>query len=95
MERGKFIVLDGMDNSGKSTQMNLLSNYIFSKDKTSQVFRTREPTRNSLWGRMLLDVVLRSNTNPREDRNFITYLFLKDREKHITEIKEQLKKVIM
>lgn len=42
--RGKFIVLDGIDGSGKSTQMELLSKY-FIKHKLD-IYITREPTRD-------------------------------------------------
>lgn len=43
MERGKFIVLEGIDGSGTTTQAALLVNYLFKKEG-KHVFLTREPT---------------------------------------------------
>ncbi len=40
--KGKFIVFEGCDGSGKSTQLKLLANYLESKGE--EVFLTREPT---------------------------------------------------
>ena len=43
MINGKFIVFEGCEGSGKSTQLKLLSNYL--KLKNIPVFRTKEPGR--------------------------------------------------
>ncbi len=40
--KGKFIVFEGCDGSGKSTQLKLLANYLESKGE--EVYLTREPT---------------------------------------------------
>ncbi len=42
MERGKFIVFEGTDGCGKSTQMKLLGKYLSAKGK--EVYLTHEPT---------------------------------------------------
>ena len=42
MNKGKFIVFEGIDASGKSTQMRMLENYL--KEKGVPVYLTREPT---------------------------------------------------
>ena len=46
--RGKFIVLDGLDGSGKSTQVELLAAYL--KNKKKKVHLTSEPTRYLIGG---------------------------------------------
>jgi dTMP kinase len=42
MNKGKFIVFEGIDASGKSTQMRMLESYL--KEKGVPVYMTREPT---------------------------------------------------
>lgn len=41
MEKGLFVVIEGMDNSGKTTQVNLLKQYL--EERRIPVFPTREP----------------------------------------------------
>ena len=41
--KGKFIVIDGLDGSGKGTQVKLIANYFFDSDKKNHIFLTREP----------------------------------------------------
>lgn len=43
MEKGKFIVLEGINGCGKGTQMSYLQEYIYNLDKSKLVFLTREP----------------------------------------------------
>lgn len=42
MNKGKFIVFEGIDGSGKSTQIKLLTQYL--KEKGVSLYTTREPT---------------------------------------------------
>lgn len=42
MNKGKFIVFEGIDGSGKSTQIKLLTQYL--KEKGVNLYTTREPT---------------------------------------------------
>lgn len=37
MEIGKFIVLEGIDGSGTTTEAKLLANYLFEKDKKNRI----------------------------------------------------------
>src|SRR3989344_6320358 len=90
MQKGKFIVLEGIDKSGTTTQTQLLGSYLLDKSKSYSVFLTREPTMDTLEGRMLRDVIFKSNTDPYEDRNLITYMFLKDRIYHNEVINKHL-----
>ncbi|MBR7186003.1 MAG: dTMP kinase [Clostridia bacterium] len=77
MERGKFIVFEGTDGSGKSTQIKLLGKYLSSKGV--EVYLTREPT-DSPFG-----ALLRSCLTGRvdADERAIAALFAADRLDHI------------
>ena len=48
MKKGKFIVFEGLDGSGQSTQIKLLENYL--KNKNYKVHITAEPTNNIIGG---------------------------------------------
>lgn len=78
MERkGKFIVFEGTDGSGKSTQMKLLGKYL--EEKGEECFLTHEPT-DSPFGELL-----RACMSGRVDSNehTIAALFAADRLDHI------------
>ncbi|MBQ5357515.1 MAG: hypothetical protein IIU57_04730, partial [Oscillospiraceae bacterium] len=47
-KRGLFIVIEGVDGSGKTTQANLLAEYLRSKGRT--IHHTAEPTATGLGG---------------------------------------------
>lgn len=48
MKKGKFIVFEGLDGSGQSTQIDLLAKYI--KSKKRKIHLTAEPTNNIIGG---------------------------------------------
>ena len=48
MEKGKFIVFEGIDGSGKGTQINLLAEEM--KRRGRSVYKTAEPTEFSTGG---------------------------------------------
>jgi dTMP kinase len=48
MSKGKFIVFEGLDGSGQTTQINLLEKYL--KSKNQKVHITAEPTNNIIGG---------------------------------------------
>jgi len=84
MNRGKFIVFDGLDGSGKTTQAKRAAEYLFDRAKTNSVFLTREPY-HSPYYQQIRDL-LKSNTNPHDSAELFTELFVKDRAVHVADI---------
>lgn len=89
MDEGKFIVLEGIDGSGTSTQASLLVKYLFEKDKKNVVLLTREPTKLSPYG-LELRRRLTGDLLPEEkiidDPEYWADLFINDRKSHIHNI---------
>ena len=83
-KKGKFIVFEGTDGSGKSTQLGLLARYL--ENRGEEVFVTSEPT-NSPFGALLRDCLKRKIET---DEKAIAALFAADRLDHILEMKRQL-----
>ena len=81
MKNGFFIVVDGIDGSGKSEVVKLLHNYLFSKDKKYRILTTREPTHGAFGSR--IREKLRNEENPEESSKELMELFIKDREDHL------------
>lgn len=76
-ERGKFIVFEGADGSGKSTQLKQLGKFL--KERGIPVYTTREPT-DSPFGAMLRSCLTgRIETN----EHTVAALFAADRLDHI------------
>jgi len=76
-----FLVLDGIDGSGKSKQVKLIHNYIFSKNKKYRILTTREPT-NGTYG-IEIRRMLKEEQNPLNNAEKLLDLFTKDREEHL------------
>lgn len=77
MARGKFIVFEGTDGSGKSTQLKLLAKYL--TDRGIPVWCTAEPTK-SAFGTLLRDCLSgKTETNERT----IALMFAADRIDHV------------
>ncbi len=77
MERGVFIVVEGLDGSGSSTQCELLKNYLTVKGM--KVIVTKEPT-NNLIGGLIRGVLTKDwNINPEG----LQLLFSADRAHHV------------
>ena len=74
--RGKFIVIEGLDGSGKGTQSALLQKYLAKKGR--KVFSTAEPT-ESVTGGMIRDVL--SGARQRTSAE-LAALFMADRVAH-------------
>ena len=77
-KRGLFITFEGIDGCGKSTQLNLLCEYLKTKDL--EVVITREPGAKGL-GEQLREILL--NYEGEVSSNCEAFLFLADRAQHI------------
>jgi dTMP kinase len=81
---GKFIVFEGGEKSGKSTQLELLKKYL--EDKNFQVVLTREPgSKLSTITRQIREIIL-NNKNTNLTARAELLLFLADRSQHVSEI---------
>lgn len=80
-KRGLFIVFEGIDGCGKSTQARKFADYLFSKDKHYHVVFTRNPYKN-----INIRAILREDDNPMSEAEKLAELFITDRELHAKEI---------
>ena len=86
---GKFIVLEGIDGSGTTTQAQRLANYLFEKDKKNIVVLTREPTKLSPYGielRRRLAGTLFPEEEKIDDPAYWVDLFINDRKWHLDQV---------
>ncbi|MEK6949708.1 MAG: dTMP kinase [Nanoarchaeota archaeon] len=80
MAKGIFIVLDGLDGSGKSTIAKMLHDYIYSKEGYNALL-TSEPT-DGKYGREIRKM-LAEEKNPKENAGKMLELFVNDRREHL------------
>lgn len=84
MQKGKFIVFEGGEKSGKSTQLNLLHQYLLSKNL--DVVLTREPGgKNSVIAEKIRSLILDKEHTAMHARAELL-LFLAARAQHIEEV---------
>ena len=76
---GKLIVFEGIDGTGKSTQIRLLAEYLEKRGGT--VVTSYEPTHGQ-WGRLLRESATTGRFSLEEEVD----LFLKDRKEHVQEL---------
>ncbi|EKD38514.1 MAG: hypothetical protein ACD_75C00708G0006 [uncultured bacterium] len=81
-ERGKLIVFEGTDGTGKSTQLKLLGSYL--EECGYPVVTTREPT-NGSYGRQIRNLYINRHEYSREEE---LELFLADRREHVLHLLE-------
>lgn len=81
MPKGLFITFEGADGCGKTTQLNLLKNYL--EEKGYEVLVTREPGAKGLCEK-LRDILL--NYDGEVSDRCESFLFLADRAQHIDKI---------
>lgn len=75
---GTFIVFEGLDGSGQSTQVRMLTEYLEGKGK--QVLATKEPTSDSDAGRKIIEVLTHKATVAPDE---LQKLFVVDRGLHL------------
>ncbi|MEM4182107.1 MAG: dTMP kinase [Candidatus Pacearchaeota archaeon] len=81
MRRGLFIVFEGIDGSGKTTQAIKFANYLFSKNKYKNVLLTREPYEDKK-----IREILHLEENPYSKAELLSKLFVEDRKKHLKKV---------
>jgi len=81
MKKGMFIVVDGIDGSGKSEIVKMLHNYLFSKHKKYRLLTTREPT-SGKYGKQIRKMLI-AEKNPESSGKKLVELFIKDRQEHL------------
>lgn len=74
--KGRLVVFEGIDGTGKSTHIGRLRKYL--EGKGLEVVQSFEPTRGQ-WGRMLRDSAVTGRLSVEEE----VELFLKDRREHV------------
>jgi len=86
MHKGKFIVMEGGDKSGKTTQIALLEKYL--KSKGLKVILTREPGgKDSIIAKKIRAIILDKN-HTKMDKRTELLLFLASRAQHVSEVVE-------
>ncbi len=84
-----FIVLDGLDGSGKGEMVKRLKEYL--ADKDLKILVTKEPT-DGKYGKQIKEI-LKKEKDPKKGAELCLKLFVKDREEHLKkEIEPFLKK---
>lgn len=83
MVKAVFIVLDGLDGSGKSEMIGLLHDYL-SKSEKYKVMITREPTDGD-YGQKIRKI-LANETDPSINGENMLDLFIRDREEHLKNV---------
>lgn len=89
MNPGKFIVFEGIDGAGTTTQSKLLVNYLFEKDKAIVPLLTREPTMLNSWGKEIrrrLSGRLLPGEEETDDFLYWANLFVNDRSWHLDKV---------
>ena len=86
--KGKFIVLEGIDGCGKTTQINEISKWLPKSGlmlKDSKLIQTREPG-GSLLGKKLRNLILDNDKNNQPSSLAELLLYSADRAEHVSKI---------
>jgi len=86
--KGKFIVIEGIDGCGKTTQIDELSKWLPNSgliNKGSKLITTREPG-GSLLGQKLRELILDNNKNNKPSSLAELLLYSADRAEHVSKI---------
>ncbi len=79
-KKGILIAIEGIDGTGKSTQLRLLANYL--RDKGCSVVETREPTAGT-YGQKIRELYINRDKYTLEEE---LELFIQDRKEHVREV---------
>ncbi len=77
LPKGQLIVFEGIDGTGKSTQLQLLADHLMRQGYS--VVKTKEPT-DGEFGKQIRELYLKRKEVTREEE---LYLFLRDRKDHV------------
>jgi len=80
LQKGLLIVFEGIDGTGKSTQIDLLAQYLI--DRNYPVVKTREPT-DGQYGMKIRELYSNRNAFSKEEE---LALFLDDRKEHVEKL---------
>lgn len=80
MKKGLLIVFEGIDGTGKSTQLDLLAHYLVNKDYP--VITTREPT-DGQYGVKIRQLYINRDSISKEEE---LELFINDRKEHVEQL---------
>ena len=86
--KGKFIVIEGIDGCGKTTQIDEISRWLPTSGlmgKNSKLIKTREPG-GSLLGKRLRNLILDNNKNNKPSSLAELLLYSADRAEHVSKI---------
>ena len=86
--RGKFIVIEGIDGCGKTTQIDEISKWLPNSglmEKNATLVKTREPG-GSLLGEKLRNLILDNNKNNKPSSLTELLLYSADRAEHVSKI---------
>ena len=86
--KGKFIVIEGIDGCGKTTQIDEISKWLPTSGlmkKNSKLIKTREPG-GSLLGKKLRNLILDNNKNNKPSSLAELLLYSADRAEHVSKI---------
>lgn len=83
MKKGKFIVFEGCEGSGKTTIINMLSTYLALNDQAGKTVFTREPGGTKI-SEQIREVIL-SKDNTEMDPTVEALLYVAARMQHVTE----------
>ncbi len=81
--KGKFIVVEGLDGSGKDVQAVKMVKYL--EEKGYIIVRTKEHRKHSAPGKKITEIV-KSEKDPSKRSEELYKLFLEDRKEHIEEL---------